>query len=162
MLVDRIEWQIMPAPGTASAALQNGEVDWWENPISDLAPMLKSNRNVAVDIADPLGNIGSFRMNHLYPPFNDVRARRAVLTAMSQEDYMRAVAGDDTAVWRALPSYFTPGTPLYTEEGGEILKGPRAFDAAKRLLAESGYAGEPVSCLVAQDQPVIKAMGEVT
>jgi len=65
MLVDRIEWQIMPDPGTASAALQNGEVDWWENPISDLVPVLKNNRNIAVDIADPLGNIGSFRMNHL-------------------------------------------------------------------------------------------------
>jgi peptide/nickel transport system substrate-binding protein len=162
MLVDRIEWVIMPDPGTAAAALQNGEVDWWENPISDLVPLLKANPNVAVDIADPLGNIGSFRMNHLYPPFNDVRARRAVLTAMSQEDYMRAVAGDDTKLWRVLPSYFTPGTPLYTEEGGEILKGPRNLDAAKRLLAESGYAGEPVSCIVAQDQPVIKAMGEVT
>jgi len=162
MLVDRIEWQIMPDPGTASAALQNGEVDWWENPISDLVPVLKGNRNIAVDIADPLGNIGSFRMNHLYPPFNDVRARRAVLTAMSQEDYMRAVVGDDTKLWRPLPSYFTPGTPLYTEEGGEILKGPRDLDAAKRLLAESGYVGEPVSCIVAQDQPVLKAMGEVT
>src|SRR5215471_11574722 len=162
MLLDRVEWVIMPDPGTASAALQNGEVDWWENPISDLAPVLKANRNIAVDIADPLGNIGSFRMNHLYPPFNDVRARRAVLAAMSQEDYMRAVVGDDSKLWKPLPSYFTPGTPLYTEEGGEILKGPRDFDAAKRLLAESGYAGEPVSCIVAQDQPVLKAMGEVT
>jgi peptide/nickel transport system substrate-binding protein len=162
MLLDRIEWAIMPDPGTASAALQNGEVDWWENPISDLVPVLKANRNVAVDIADPLGNIGSFRMNHLHPPFSDVRARRAVLAAMSQEDYMRAVVGDDSKLWRPLPSYFTPGTPLYTEEGGEILKGPRDLDAAKRLLAESGYAGEPVSCIVAQDQPVLKAMGEVT
>ena len=26
---------------------------------------------------------------------------------------------------------FTPGTPLYNEEGGEILKGPRNLDAAK-------------------------------
>ena len=41
MLVDRIEWVIMPDPATASAALQNGEVDWWENPISDLVPVLK-------------------------------------------------------------------------------------------------------------------------
>jgi peptide/nickel transport system substrate-binding protein len=162
MLVDRIEWAIMPDPGTASAALQNGEVDWWENPIADLVPVLKANRNVAVDIADPLGNIGSFRMNHLHPPFNDVRARRAVLAALNQEDYMRAVAGDDEALWRTLPSYFTPGTPLYTEEGGDILKGPRNFDAARRLLGESGYAGEPVTCLVAQDQPALKAMGEVT
>ena len=32
MLVDRIEWVVMPDPATASAALQNGEVDWWENP----------------------------------------------------------------------------------------------------------------------------------
>src|SRR5438552_2699938 len=56
MLVDRIEWVIMPDPATASAALQNGEVDWWENPIADLVPLLKKNRNVSVDIADPLGN----------------------------------------------------------------------------------------------------------
>jgi peptide/nickel transport system substrate-binding protein len=162
MQLDRIEWAIMPDPGTASAALQNGEVDWWENPISDLVPVLKRNRNVAVDIADPLGNLGSFRMNHLYPPFSDVRARRAVLMAMSQEDYMRAVVGDDVKLWRPLPSYFTPDTPLYTEEGGEILKGPRNLDGAKRLLAEAGYSGEPISCIVAQDQPVLKAMGEVT
>ena len=38
MIVDRIEWVVMPDPATASAALQNGEVDWWENPISDLVP----------------------------------------------------------------------------------------------------------------------------
>jgi peptide/nickel transport system substrate-binding protein len=29
---DRVEWKIMPDPATASAALQRGEVDWWENP----------------------------------------------------------------------------------------------------------------------------------
>ena len=103
MLVDRIEWVIMPDPATASAALQNGEVDWWENPISDLVPVLKRNRNVAVDIADPLGNIGTFRMNHLHPPFNDVRARRAVLMALDQEEYMRALVGDDNSLWKPLP-----------------------------------------------------------
>src|SRR6266436_2563191 len=101
MLLDRIEWVVMPDPATASAALQNGEVDWWEDAIADLVPLLRKNRNVVVDIADPLGNIGSFRMNHLHPPFNDVRARRAILTAMSQEDYMRAVVGDD-ALWKPL------------------------------------------------------------
>src|SRR5262244_938097 len=162
MLVDRIEWIVMPDQATAAAALQNGEVDWWETPISDLVPLLRKNRNVAVDIADPLGNIGSFRMNLLYPPINDVRARRAVLMAMSQEDYMRAIVGDDDKLWKPLPGYFTPGTSLYTEEGGEILKGPRNLDAAKRLVAESGYSGEPISCIVAQDQPITKAQGDVT
>src|SRR5690348_8615933 len=143
MLIDRIEWVVIPDPATAAAALQNGEVDWWENPLPDLVPVLKKNRNISVDIADPLGNIGSFRMNHLHPPFNDVRARRAVLTAMSQEDYMRALVGDDDKLWKPLPGFFTPGTPLYTEEGGEVLKGPRNLEGAKRLLAESSYKGEP-------------------
>src|SRR5450432_2351209 len=162
ILIDRIEWIVMPDPGTAAAALQNGEIDWWENPISDLVPLLRKNRNIVVDIADPLGNVGSFRMNHLYPPFNDVRARRAVLMALSQEDYMRAVVGDDTALWKLLPGFFTPNTALYNEEGGDILKGPRNLDAAKKLLAQSGYAGQPVTCLVAQDQPITKAQGDVT
>src|SRR5438105_5895398 len=162
MLVDRIEWVVIPDPATAAAALQNGEVDWWESPITDLVPSLRKNRNISVDIADPLGNIGSFRMNHLHPPFNDVKARRAVLMALSQEDYMRAVVGGDTALWKNLPGFFTPDTPLYTEQGGEILKGKRDFDAAKKLLAESGYAGQPVTCVVAQDQPITKPQGDVT
>ena len=162
MLVDRIEWIIMPDAATASAALQNGEIDWWETPIADLVPLLRKNPNVMVDIADPLGNIGSFRMKWLYPPFNDVRARRAVLMAMSQEDYMRAIVGDDDKLWKPLPGYFTPGTPLYSEAGGDILKGKRDLDGAKKLLAQSGYAGEPVTCLVAQDQSITKAQGEVT
>jgi peptide/nickel transport system substrate-binding protein len=101
-------------------------------------------------------------MNHLYPPFSDVRARRAVLTALNQEDYMRALVGDDTSLWKPLPGFFTPNTPLYSEEGGEILKGKRDLAAAKKLLAESGYSNQPVSCIVAQDQPITKAQGDVT
>jgi peptide/nickel transport system substrate-binding protein len=159
---DRIEWVIMPDPATASAALQNGEIDWWENPVTDLVPVLKRNRNVKVDIADPLGNIGSFRLNHLHPPFNNIKIRRAVQMAVSQEDYNRAVAGSDEKLWKPCPSFFTPGTPLYTEAGGEVLKGKRDYAAAKKLLAEAGYSGQPVTCVVAQDQPWLKAMGEIT
>src|SRR5712692_5644536 len=156
MLADRVEWIVIPDPATAAAALQNGEVDWWEYPIPDLVPLLRKNRNLMVDIADPLGNVGSFRMNHLIPPFDNVRVRRAVLAATSQEDYMRAFFDDDTA-WKPMRGFFTPGTPLYTEEGGDILKGPRNLDAAKRLLAESGYAGQPVTCVVAQDIAITNA-----
>jgi peptide/nickel transport system substrate-binding protein len=162
MLVDRIEWLVMPDAATAMAALQNGEVDWWENPIWDLVPLLRQNPKVVVDIADPLGSIGSFRMNHLYPPFSDVRARRAILLAMQQDDYMRAIVGNDDRMWKRLPGFFTPGTPLYTEEGGEVLKRPRDLGAARKLLTESGYRGEPITCLVAQDQPTCKVMGDVT
>jgi len=161
MLVDRIEWVVIPDPATAGAALQSGEVDWWESPIADLVPVLKANKNINVDIADPLGNIGSFRMNFLYPPFDNVKIRRAVMTAANQEDFMRAIVGDDNNLWKPLPSFFTPGTPIYSEEGGDILK-MHNIDAAKKMLEEAGYKGEPVTCIVAQDQPITKAMGDVT
>jgi peptide/nickel transport system substrate-binding protein len=93
-----IEWVVIPDPATAAAALQSGEVDWWECPISDLVPVLRKNAKVRVDIADPLGNVGFFLMDHLHPPFNDVRARRAILMALSQEDYMRAYVGRDDSL----------------------------------------------------------------
>jgi peptide/nickel transport system substrate-binding protein len=141
IVTERIEWIVMPDPATAAAALQTGEVDWWEIAIPDLVPTLRKNRNLVVDIQDPLGNIGFLIMNQAFPQFNDVRARRAILMAMSQEDYMRAFVGDDESLRKPLPSYLTPGTPLYNEDGGEILKGPRNLLAAKGLLADSGYAG---------------------
>ena len=159
---DRVEWIVMPDAATAAAALQSGEVDWWESPVSDLIPLLRRNRQIAVDIADPLGNIGTFRMNHLHPPFNDVRARKAVLMAINQEDVMRALVGDDEALWRRSASFFTPDTPLYSDAGGDLLKGPRNYDAARRLLMESGYDGRPIVMIVAQDQPITKAQGDVT
>jgi peptide/nickel transport system substrate-binding protein len=75
---------------------------------------------------------------------------------------MRAYVGDDDSLWKPMPGYFAPGMPLYTEEGGDIFKGPRKVDAAKRLLADSGYAGEPVTLVAAQDIAHNKALGDVT
>jgi peptide/nickel transport system substrate-binding protein len=78
-VTDRIEWVTIADPATAAAALQNGEVDWLESPLPDLIPVLRKNRNVSVGIQDPIGNLAVLIMNHLYPPFNEVRARRAIL-----------------------------------------------------------------------------------
>jgi peptide/nickel transport system substrate-binding protein len=162
IVVDRIEWITIPDPATAAAALQNGEVDWLEAVLPDLLPILRKNPNVVTAITDPVGWVGHLVMNHLFPPFNDVRARRAILMALSQEDYMRAWVGDDDSLWKPTLGYFPPGTPLYTDDGGDILKGPRKVEAAKRLLADSGYAGEPITLMAAQDMAHHKVWGDVT
>jgi peptide/nickel transport system substrate-binding protein len=162
IMSDRIEWFVIADQSTAAAALQSGEVDWLELPLPDIVPALRKNRAVMVDVADPMGYIGTLFFNHLHPPFNDVRARRAVLMALSQADYMRAYVGTDDRMWKPLPGFFTPGTPLYNEEGGNILMGERNLEAAKRLLAQSGYAGAPVTSMAAQDNAAHKAWGDVT
>ena len=42
--VDRVEWITMPDPATATAALQAGEIDWWEVPTPDVLPLLRRDR----------------------------------------------------------------------------------------------------------------------
>src|SRR5260370_13883564 len=49
---DRIEWHILPHPATLAAALQKGEVDWAEPPLPDLVPLVKKNKDIAVQISD--------------------------------------------------------------------------------------------------------------
>jgi peptide/nickel transport system substrate-binding protein len=162
IVAERIEWITMPDPATVAAALQRREIDWWEIALPDLVPILRRNRNVVVGIQDRLGNIGILAMNHLFPPFNDARARRAIFLAISQEEYMHAFVGDDPNLWKPQPGYFTPGSPFYTEQDGEVFQGQRKLDDAKQLLRESGYAGNPIVCMAAQDIPHHKAWGDVT
>src|SRR6478736_99432 len=68
-----IEWKIITDAATASAALQNGEVDWYEQAQADLVPLLKRNSDIVIAPSNPQGYIGGMRFNHLHPPFNDVR-----------------------------------------------------------------------------------------
>lgn len=160
--IDRIEWHIMPDPATASAALQNGEVDWWETPLPDLVPVLKRNRQILVDQTDPLGNIGSLRVNHLHKPFSEIKARQALMLAVNQADYMQALMGDDRTAWREMETFFTPETPLATTLGKGVMTGNRSMEAARKLLAESGYNGEKVILIAAMDIAITKAQSEVT
>jgi peptide/nickel transport system substrate-binding protein len=80
--VNRIEFVTIAEAGTGAAALQNGEVDWWELALPDIVPALRKNRNVTGEIAGQLGTVGTLFFNHLHPPFNDVRARWALLMAL--------------------------------------------------------------------------------
>ena len=85
-------------PRTASAALAQGEVDWWENPTIDLIPQLKRNKDLVITVKDRTGEIGCLRFNHLYPPFDNPAVRRVVLSAMDQKEVMTAVAGAEPSL----------------------------------------------------------------
>ena len=61
--------------------MQNGEIDWWEQPQADLLPLLAKNKNIKLQTDIPQGRLSILRMNCLQAPFNDVRIRRAVMMA---------------------------------------------------------------------------------
>jgi peptide/nickel transport system substrate-binding protein len=159
--VDRVEWHTIPDPATAAAALQSGEIDWWEQPTADLLPTLRRRQGVVVDIIDTLGYHAVMRFNHLHPPFNNPAVRRALLGAFSQTDMMTAVAGEDRKMWMDGVGFFTPASPLSNKAGIEALTSPRNLDQVKRNLAAAGYTNERFNMLVPTDLPAINAMSEV-
>ena len=158
---DRVEWRVMPDSATAAAAMQAGEVDWWEDPPNDLLPVLKRSRDIRIKRASPLGTIGTGVFNCLHPPFDKPAVRRAVLRAMSQADFMTAAAGAEKELWREGVGVFTPDTPLATDAGLEAITAKRDLDRSRRELRAAGYNGERVVMLAPSDQPVPAALGEV-
>ena len=154
--IDRVEWHVIPDAATKTAAMQNGEDDWWENPPADLWPVLEANSEIALEPLDPLGGMGCVRFNWLYPPFNNVKMRQAVLMVANQADYMTAYVGDPKN-WKVCPSFFTCGTPMSNKIGSEIMTGKRDYDKAKQLIKEAGYKGEKIIVLDGVDQPLIHA-----
>jgi peptide/nickel transport system substrate-binding protein len=158
---DRVEWHTIPDPGTAAAALQAGEVDWWEQPTSDLLPLLRKRTDLTVDIVDTLGYMGVLRFNHLYPPFDNAGVRRALLGAFSQTDMMQAVAGEDGSMWKAGIGFFSPMSAFASDAGVDVLNTPRDLARVKQELAAAGYNGEKFVFLVPTDLPAINAMSEV-
>ncbi|HWX47066.1 MAG TPA: ABC transporter substrate-binding protein [Roseomonas sp.] len=159
---DRIEWHVMPDAATAAAALQAGEIDWWDQAHPDLVPLLQRSRDVKVEVNDPAGYIGTLRFNCLQPPFNKAALRRAILFAASQEDYMRAVTANDPELFRTCYSMWPCGTPYGTEAGAEPLKGERNLDRVKAMLREAGYQGERVVVINPTDMPSMAPFGLVT
>ncbi|AMJ59751.1 ABC transporter substrate-binding protein [Bosea sp. PAMC 26642] len=158
---DRVEWQVMPDAATAAAALQQGEIDWWDQPIVDLLPKLKANTALNVKLLDPIGNVAVLRFNHIQPPFNNPAIRQAVLSVVDQKDFMGAVAGDDRSLWRDQVGFFAPTSIMASDEGMAALNGPRNLDAARKAIKDAGYNGEKVLLMAPGDFPVIGQMSEV-
>ena len=157
---DRVEWLVNPDGGTAAAALQAGEVDWIEQPLQDLLPVLRRNREIDVQVLDPLGYVAIARMNQLFPPFDNPGVRRALLSAVRQSDFMRAVVGDDTALWKDGVGMFCPGTPPASQAGLDALP-PPDIARAREAIRAAGYKNEPVMLLGVTDIASSKAVSEV-
>ena len=159
--VDRVEWRYIPDAATASQALMAGEVDYYEQPVVDLLPMIQSDPSIKVETVDPLGTQGVVRFNFKYPPFNDKRARQAALWAVQQSDYMYAIIGDPKYFEDFCGAFFMCGGPYETDIGSTPLR-DKDLEKAKALLKESGYDGREVLILDPTDIAVAHGQALVT
>jgi len=160
--IDALKWLIIPDRATAVAALQNNEVDGIELVDNDFIPMLRKNPRIEL-IKGALPSIFIMRFNHLHAPFDNVEMRRAILSVISQSDFMMAANGADfPEYWNAQCGVFAPGTPMASEAGMEKLNGKRDMKRARKLIKEAGYKGETIVILDPVDAAPYHACALVT
>ncbi len=158
--LDRVEWTVIPDAATASSALRQGQVDWWQEPSLDLVASLRRDASLDVTTLDPTGLPSMMRFNHLHPPFDNPGVRRALLGAVNQPDFMQAVAGAEPALWNGDVGFFPVQSPLATRAGMPA-PGGRDIAQVKAALAAAGYRGERAVVMIATDLPALQALGEV-
>lgn len=143
---DRVEWHIVPDPSTAMAAIQSGELDWWEMPQADFLPILEALPSVK--LVPSSEQVLLLRLNHLTKPFDNPEIRRLLLSCIDRTTFMQATGG--SGGWTTDMGIF-----LGNDAGmSDAFKARTDFDAVKAELANAGYKGEPVVMLVAADTPI--------
>lgn len=159
--LDRVEWISMPEQITAVQALQAGEIDFLQEVPFDLLPLVENDPNIEVEVLDKLGAWTYFRMNHLYPPFDDKRIRQAAIAAVAQEDVLGMLVGNPD-YYQTCAAVMGCGNPNGDEYGAEWVVNAD-MEKARSLLEEAGYDGTPVVVLHPADiamvapQPIVVA-----
>jgi peptide/nickel transport system substrate-binding protein len=158
--LDRVEWIVLPDSFTKSTALQRNEVDIIDSLPHDQIPILEHAPGVVLGRVAVIDQYAIIRPNHLYPPFDNPKARQALALAVDQREYASAAFGDQRW-WRECWSFFVCGSANGTEAGSEGYH-PQDPARAKELLADSGYKGEKIVLISTGEIPSISALGDVT
>jgi peptide/nickel transport system substrate-binding protein len=160
VLVHRVEWVSMPDQQTAVNALIAGEIDYIESPPTDLLTLLEDEKDtISVVNLNPLGLQYMFRLNHLHPPFNNVKIRRAALAAINQLDFLKAAIGNPK-YYKTCAAMFMCGTPLATTKGADIVM-KSDYALARKLLKEGGYDGTKIVLMHSTDVDSLSRLAPV-
>ncbi|MCK6450235.1 MAG: ABC transporter substrate-binding protein [Alphaproteobacteria bacterium] len=158
--VDRVEFVWLPDPQTAQSALVAGEIDYLENPQPDFLPILESTPGIKIESHPAMGTMGIVQLNHLHPPFNNVKARQAMYYILNNADYLNTIAANKD-LQRLCFSYFGCGVEMETDAGSEAYKAAKDYKKAEALFKEAGYNGEPITILHATDHQYINPANQV-
>ncbi|MER9965115.1 ABC transporter substrate-binding protein [Mesorhizobium sp. M0045] len=144
--VDRVVWNNVADQQTALAALQAGEVDFLEAPPPDFYPAIESDPNLELQVLNKGGVDMFLRMNALQKPFDNVKARQAMLNLIDQEAFSHT-ASPDPRYTRTVVSRFGNSSIYSNDENTGWFKKGGDQEKAKQLFKEAGYAGEKVVIL---------------
>ncbi|RXH29731.1 peptide ABC transporter substrate-binding protein [Bradyrhizobium nanningense] len=143
--VDRVIWDNIADQQTAFAALQAGEIDFFGAPPLDQLSTIKSDPNLELQVLNKGGNDWYLRLNCLQKPFDNVKARQAMLQLIDQDAFMRTEYPPEYI--STVTSIFGTGSVYSNDENTGWHKKGGDPEKAKQLFKEAGYSGEKVVIL---------------
>ena len=158
---DRITYSFGLTVEAQITAIQNGQADWTlEAPPADRLGELSRTYAKQVHV-NPLTAFWYVPMNTNMAPFNKLKARQAVNYAIDRRAAVNIFGGPNLASisCQVLPPGFPGHQPYcpYTKNPGKTWSAPDVT-RARRLVTESGTAGQKVVILTSDDE-VNKQMG---
>ncbi len=129
--LDRIELIPMPESSSRTSALLSDQVDWIETPAPDAIPRMQS-RGMTIT-SNPYPHTWPYQFSRLEgSPWNDINVRKAANLAVDREGLEVLLGG----LMVPAAGIVTPDHTWYGEPEFATRYDP---EAARRLLAESGY-----------------------
>ncbi|MGR4932787.1 ABC transporter substrate-binding protein [Bradyrhizobium sp. CAR08] len=144
--IDRVVWSNIADEQTALAALQAGEIDFMEAPPADFYSAIKNDPNLELRALNTSGNDVFMRLNFLQPPFENLKARQAMLHLIDQEAFL-SIMSPNPEYGCPLTSIFGNNTLYSNDENTGWYKKGGNPEKAKELFKEAGYSGEKIVIL---------------
>ncbi|MDJ0791813.1 MAG: ABC transporter substrate-binding protein [Acidimicrobiia bacterium] len=152
--LDGVTFIQIPDPTVKLTNLRSGEVDWVDTVPPQQLAALEGDSSVVVQRV-PGGDYHYFALNQNREPFNDVRVRQAIATAINREEIAEAAQfGAATANQTAIPA----GT-FWSYDYAPFTASDTA--AATALLEEAGVSDLTIEFLVTSDFPETVTQAQV-
>ena len=146
-LVDEVRFLIIPDSSTAKAALLRGDIDVIPDVANAEVGELRKNSKVEVSLVSNMGLVGLLLQTR-DPLLQNQKLRQAIAAALDVNEIVSAVTDGlgkpNNSIVPAMSSYYGP-----------VQKQGYKHDvaAAKKLLQEAGYKGEPIVMLANKRYP---------
>ena len=161
MYFDRVEWTTIADYATAAAALQAGEIDWWDVAQFDMIELLRANKDITVTTADP-GFIVLARFNCGVAPFNNPALRRIVAQAVNQKDITQSIVGSDERLQSECYSMYSCALAGHEQVGKSIMSsGKKDYKALADAVKKAGYNGEKIVLIRVTDNAMTSPISPV-
>lgn len=143
-IAERISFVVIPESASAKAALYSGSIDVRPDFSARDIEEAKGRSDIVIG-THPTMELNGILFQVLDPMLSDVRIRRALSLSVDREQLVEALT------FGLVEPVHSP-VPLASPYSGPVQKAPvkRDLAAARALLAEAGYKGEPIKMVTTQ------------